>query len=180
MTDRNAQARPASSTDHAFRRGTKESRLKERYRQRFEGIEAAINDAIDSGAFDNLPGKGQPINWQGNHDDENWLANHMLKNAGYKPAWIEDAKRIQAQRESLENLLEMQMRWRLELEPDRIPIDDIHRRFSQTVRRYREDAAALNSLIDRFNLSVPLESAQERRVAIENRLAKFEQRFLTR
>ena len=62
-----------------------------------------INDAIEEGAFDNLPGKGQPVSL----DDDTVtpphlrVANKVLKNAGVLPDWVQTLKDLQAEREEV-------------------------------------------------------------------------------
>src|SRR5579872_1077102 len=55
-----------------------------------------IQEAIDEGAFDNLPGKGQPLDL----DDDPLtpphlrLSNKILKNAGVLPDWMQIDREI--------------------------------------------------------------------------------------
>lgn len=53
--------------------------------------ERKIQEALEEGAFDDLPGKGQPLNLK---DDPNTpphlrLANRILKNANVPPDWVQ-------------------------------------------------------------------------------------------
>ncbi len=108
--------------------------------------ESAIQEAMDEGLFDNLPGRGKPLVWDTAHDDEHWLANHLLKNAGYVPAWIEDAKWIAQEREALKEAIARLAR---------DPAPSVRRTEALRVR-----ASALNRRIDSFNLSVPIDRLQ--------------------
>src|SRR5579871_4708077 len=63
--------------------------------------EQKIQEAIEEGKFDNLPGKGKPLVFD---DDPATpmhlrLANKVLKNAGVLPDWIQVQKDIVAERE---------------------------------------------------------------------------------
>jgi DnaJ family protein C protein 28 len=51
---------------------------------------------MEQGEFDDLPGKGQPVDTSENpfEDPELRLAHRMLRNAGFAPAWIEERKDI--------------------------------------------------------------------------------------
>src|SRR5260221_6764096 len=65
--------------------------------------ERKIQEAIEEGQFDNLPGKGKPIVFD---DDpatppELRMANKILKNAGVLPEWVQVQKDIQAERDEI-------------------------------------------------------------------------------
>ena len=120
--------------------------------------EEAIQEAQDQGLFDNLPGQGEPLVWDTDHDGEHWLAQHMLKSAGYVPAWIDDAKWIAKERGALHETLE-----RLSRDPS--PSE-------RRIADWREKAEALNQRIDTFNLSVPLDRLQVPRLRVETLMAE--------
>src|SRR5437879_3698105 len=69
--------------------------------------ERKIQEAIDEGAFDNLPGKGKPLKL----DDDPFtpphlrLANRILKNAGVLPDWMQLEKDIEAARAECSRML---------------------------------------------------------------------------
>ena len=54
-------------------------------------IEEIIRQAMQEGKFDDLPGKGKPLNLDQNpHQDPDWrVAHHLLKSAGFSLPWIE-------------------------------------------------------------------------------------------
>jgi DnaJ homolog subfamily C member 28 len=58
--------------------------------------EKMIREAIEAGEFDNLPGKGQPIDLSENpfEDPDLRTVHRLLKSAGFAPAWIEERKDI--------------------------------------------------------------------------------------
>src|SRR2546426_10173165 len=62
-------------------------------------IDQKIREAIAQGEFDNLPGKGEPVDLSENpfEDPELRLAHRMLRNAGFAPSWIEERKDIDAE-----------------------------------------------------------------------------------
>jgi DnaJ family protein C protein 28 len=55
-------------------------------------IEQKIRDAQAEGKFDNLSGKGRPLNLDENpFEDPAWtMANDLLKANGFRPDWLED------------------------------------------------------------------------------------------
>ena len=68
-------------------------------------IDRQIRQAIEEGAFDNLPHRGEPLpNDENPYAAELSLAFHVLKNAGFAPPWIEADKEVRellAQRDDI-------------------------------------------------------------------------------
>ena len=58
-----------------------------------------IREAMAEGAFDNLAGAGKPLDLTENpfEDPSDRMANRLLKNNGFSPDWIEEAKEIEAE-----------------------------------------------------------------------------------
>lgn len=94
-------------------------------------VEEQIQDAMARGEFDNLPGKGKPLNLRRAHpwEERDWLANHILSQAHVVPDWVELGEEIEAG-----------LKW-LREHPD-------HPERPERIR-------TLNKLIDRYNLAVP-------------------------
>ena len=67
--------------------------------------ERKIREAMAEGAFDNLKGKGQPLDLEEDpyEDPSMRMAHRLLRNNGFAPAWIEEAK-------DLEHAIEMTRR----------------------------------------------------------------------
>lgn len=148
-------------------------------------VEKQIREAMERGEFDNLPGRGKPldlsedpftpIEWQ--------LAFKILKDAGVAPDWIEQDKEIRLEQVALEAMLKQQARWQREraakaktLAPDKMiaELENLARARKETVTRYRQRAAALNKLIDAFNLKAPNGRLHHARVQIEQEIKKFQ------
>jgi DnaJ homolog subfamily C member 28 len=70
--------------------------------------ERKIQEAIEEGQFDNLPGKGKPLVF----DDDPMtpphlrLANRILKNANVLPEWMQVQKDLQAERQEITQVRE--------------------------------------------------------------------------
>src|SRR6266850_2593039 len=66
-------------------------------------VEKKIREAMEKGEFDNLPGKGEPIDLSENpfEDPAMRTVHRLLRNAGFAPAWIEERKDIDAELERL-------------------------------------------------------------------------------
>lgn len=95
--------------------------------------ERKIQEAIEEGAFDHLDGVGKPLDLSENpfEDASDRMAHRLLKNNGFAPAWIEEAKEIEAEARRLGN-------------PSERLKSDFHSR-----------VAALNRKIVSFNLRAP-------------------------
>lgn len=69
-------------------------------------VESAIQDAMASGAFENLPGAGRPLNF-GQGDalaGDNWIGFRVLQNGGMLPEWLELAREIERDLTRLEQI----------------------------------------------------------------------------
>jgi hypothetical protein len=62
-------------------------------------IDRIIREARESGAFDNLPGKGKPLRWEDDSlvPEEQRMANRLLKNNGFTLDWIEIGRELDAE-----------------------------------------------------------------------------------
>lgn len=95
--------------------------------------ERKIQEAMGDGAFENLEGAGKPLDLGENpfEDPSDRLAHRLLKNNGFAPEWIEEAREIEAESRRL----------RAQGEGDKSDL--------------RERIAALNLRIGAFNLKAP-------------------------
>ena len=95
--------------------------------------ERKIREGMEEGAFDHLEGAGKPLNLEEDPFEPPSLrmAHRILKNNGLSPAWILEAKEIDAESRRLCTL------------PDRSGVD------------VRSRVAALNRRILAFNLKAP-------------------------
>ena len=62
-------------------------------------IDRKIREAMAEGEFDDLSGKGEPIDLTENpFENPDWrMAHRMLRQAGFAPAWIEERKDIESE-----------------------------------------------------------------------------------
>ena len=102
--------------------------------------ERKIREAMEEGAFDHLEGAGKPLDLSENPFEDSGLrmAHRLLKNNGFAPAWIEEAREIEAEFVRLRALGELS-------EPD-----------------FPSRVAALNRRILAFNLKAPALSVHKR------------------
>ncbi len=101
---------------------------------------------MEEGAFDHLEGAGKPLDLRENpfEDPSERMAYRLLKNNGLAPAWIQEAKEIEAE--------SLRLRARGE-----VSAEDL-----------RSRVAALNSRILAFNLKAPASSLHKRVFEIDS------------
>jgi hypothetical protein len=65
--------------------------------------ERKIREAMEEGAFEHLDGTGQPLDLRENpfEDQSLRMAHRLLKNNGFAPSWIEEAKEIERETQLL-------------------------------------------------------------------------------
>lgn len=143
-----------------------------------ERVRDAIEDAIANGAFDNLPGAGQPLDLS---DEDNpfvpsdlRLAYRMLRKHGYVLPWIDERREIEARRRDLEQRESWQLQ-RLRRRIDELPSLPAYLRpyrrekllaeHDEFARRHLEAIGQLNDKIDRYNLAVPNLTLQTHRMS---------------
>lgn len=144
----------------------KSDELKARERARQSLVEQKIQQAMAAGAFDNLPGKGKPLNLKKNpySDSANELAFDLLQNNQLAPEWIERDKEIRRELEAARATL--QAAWQShQLEPAR---------WESALADFTQRLEKLNRKIDDFNLIAPVLSVQRARLRLENELRRLE------
>jgi len=117
--------------------------------------ERKIEEAMQEGKFDNLPGKGKPLPM-----DEEWFvppemrpAVRLLKSAGVLPDWLEYARQIEEMREACRRCWQ-----RAEREYTRIsqqPIEQYTLWLEQRVSELRAAMERVNQLILVYNCCAP-------------------------
>jgi DnaJ homolog subfamily C member 28 len=121
--------------------------------------EKMLREAIEAGEFDNLPGKGQPVDLSENpfEDPDLRVVHKLLREAGFAPAWIEEQKDIAATFEAGRQTLTRA--WKI-YRPGGISPNEVA--WERNVAEFREKAAELNSRIRLYNLKVPSAVFQRR------------------
>ena len=121
--------------------------------------EKMLREAIEAGEFDNLPGKGKPVDLSENpfEDPDLRVVHKLLRDAGFAPAWIEEQKDIAATFEAARQTLTRA--WKI-YRPGGVSPNDVA--WERNVFEFREKAAELNSRIKLYNLKVPSAVFQRR------------------
>ncbi len=147
-------------------------------------VEERILEAQARGEFDNLRGKGRPLDLGGNPWAGDWeMAFKILENAGYAPEWIERDKEIRRELAATQRILtdhidyERKQRARFDY---LAPLACAEREAQllldreQAIARYRVKAAQTNRLIFNFNLIAPTPQVHRQRIDVEAEVRKFE------
>jgi DnaJ family protein C protein 28 len=131
-------------------------------------IDQKIREAIEQGEFENLAGKGAPIDLSENpFEDPDWRTAHrLLRNAGFAPAWIEDRKDIDA--ELVAARVSLARTWMV-LQNARNTEHETSAtiRWENALESFRKKVEELNRRINAWNLKAPAVGFQRKRIDIE-------------
>ena len=139
-------------------------------------ISEQIDEAVAKGAFDNLPGTGQPLRLDEhpNEPADMRMANKLLKDNDLTPAWIGDRKALLAEIEALRAA--MQRQWTLVCahvknagsDPEALK-DSWHRALIQ----WEEQIADLNRRIVDLNITLPVWRMELHRLRLDEELNRI-------
>jgi DnaJ family protein C protein 28 len=140
-------------------------------------IEEHIRQAMQEGKFDDLPGKGKPLELDENpYADPEWqLAFRILKEAGFTLPWIESLKEIETDVESARAALRQAWSWRQQAEAANQPPDFIHLEWERAFHAFQDRLAALNKRIRDVNLEVPNPRFQRPLLDLARELSRMEE-----
>jgi DnaJ family protein C protein 28 len=127
-------------------------------------VEEIIRRAIEEGKFEELPGKGKPLNLDENpHEDPAWrMAHHMLRNAGFSLPWIETRREIEIDLEAARDFLARSRAWRDNaLQQGSCP-DWVEAEWERSLQVFQDQVNELNKRIRSNNLAVPSTRFQRR------------------
>lgn len=129
-----------------------------------KGIEEQIRQAMEEGKFEDLPGKGKPLNLNENPlvDPEWRMAHHLLHSNGFTLTWIEKRKEIEEVHEKARGALARSWGWRQAALERGLPANLVEAEWGRAVEAFREQIAAINKRIFNFNLEVPSDQFQRR------------------
>jgi DnaJ family protein C protein 28 len=125
-------------------------------------IDDQIRKAVNDGKFDDLPGKGKPLNLDENpHVDPDWrLAHHMLKSSGYTLPWIAARREIDALMEAARGALSRAWEWRGRALAGGQPASQVEAEWGRAQQAFAEQVEKINQKIFDYNLQTPSEKFQ--------------------
>jgi DnaJ homolog subfamily C member 28 len=125
-------------------------------------IDKIIRDARERGDFDNLPGKGKPLQWEDESQvpEQERMARRLLRNNNFTLDWIELSRELDAAYQGLREGLEQARRRKEAGELDAAGwfavLDD-----------FRDKVRELNRRVIHYNLRVPNEHFHKRAYPLE-------------
>jgi DnaJ family protein C protein 28 len=138
-------------------------------------VERLIQEAMERGEFDNLPGKGKPLKFDENpylEPGQEW-AFGLLKRNDFAPEWIERDKEIR--KEIAEMRRQLHLAWQ---QRQNNPANES--KWQVALSRFEERLTKLNRKIDAFNLVVPVVSLQRSRLRLADELRRLEKAIDTK
>lgn len=119
-------------------------------------VEEQINEAMARGEFQNLKGKGQPLQLRGDLSKKDEMRQKLRGDAGYGVPWEEVAREIEVMTRRAENELRRAVEFRAAgLSSPRSDRAKIEADFREHLKRVEEVIKAVNSLILKHNLLLP-------------------------
>ena len=120
-------------------------------------IDEQIRKAIQEGAFDNMPGKGKPLDLDINpYEEADWgMAFRMLRSSGYTLPWIETRREIVHELEEARCALARSWQWRSEHQGQKLEPAVIEREWQSALTIFETKIEDLNRRIFNYNLEIP-------------------------
>jgi DnaJ family protein C protein 28 len=126
--------------------------------------EKRLREAIENGEFDDLPGKGEPIDLRENpfEDPDLRTVHRLLRNAGFAPAWIEERKDIDAELAAAQTKLSRA--WALFGKGGKAASEA---EWERSVREFRDQVVELQQRIRIYNLKAPAAVFHRKHIDVE-------------
>jgi DnaJ family protein C protein 28 len=120
-------------------------------------IDRIIEDAIKGGEFDNLAGKGKPLNLDENpYIDREWqLAYHLLKQNGFALQFIEQRQAIEVELASAREALARSWAWRGRALAAGQQSDWVEGEWDKARESFAGIVEKLNAHVKSYNLTIP-------------------------
>jgi hypothetical protein len=138
-------------------------------------IDEQIRKAISEGAFDDLPGKGKPFNFDQNpYEDPGWrIAFHMLRSNGFTLPWIETRQAIEAEYACAVKSLASSWSWRVAALDRNQPNDIVENEWQRALNTFEGVILTLNKQIINYNLEVPSNTFARQNINLVREISKI-------
>jgi DnaJ family protein C protein 28 len=138
-------------------------------------IEELIRRAIEEGKFDNLRGKGKPINLDEHPmEDPEWrVAYHILHSSGFTLPWIETRQEIEEALVEARKTLSHSWEWRQAALAEHRPSEVVQSAWELAIANFRNQIAELNRSISSYNLEAPSQQFQRAILDPEREIEKI-------
>jgi len=123
-------------------------------------IEEHIRRAMEEGKFNDLPGKGKPLNLDDNPlADPEWrLANHVLKSGGFTLPWMEARNELEKDIQAARADLARTWNWKKGVSAAAYAEAEVE--WQRAVKAFHDRVAELNKRIRSYNLGTPSDRFQ--------------------
>lgn len=168
-----------TNSDNSKKENRFEEDAKHRYRMRNDWdnlIEDLIQDGRELGMFDNLPGRGKPLNLKKQvYGADMELAHGLLKDNDLAPAWIMNRRGILQQVDELRQ--DIQRRWTRHAQEFEIITDPRHRdgltiSWDDACLAWEQRIVKLNKQITDYNLKRPIDNMEILKLSLESELKR--------
>ena len=129
-------------------------------------VDRIIKKAIEDGKFDDLAGKGKPLELNENpHVKDGWsLAFDMLSSQGLTLPWIEKRNMIEDSYNKALNIMSRTRKWYLQKKEENEDQKIIETEWEKAKLKFIETVKELNLLIDNYNLEIPNDRFYRKRI----------------
>lgn len=150
--------------------------------------ERKIQEGVEEGKFDDLPGKGKPLDLSEGDSVplDVRMANKVLKNAGVLPEWIQVQHEILSEREEItryrERMAAENLKRRARLEPQNLPSDHAAvRQFAEWHTRCRDNYLRrlkhFNTSVLKFSIIAPSTASPFHSLKVDAEMEAFDAEF---
>ena len=140
-------------------------------------VDQQITEAMREGAFENLPGKGKPLNL--NRDSmvpkDQQMAFNLLRNNDLAPSWIGDRKEIQARTERLHKSIQSDYQWHCRKIAEKSDSSEhlrLQSSWRRKVERWEQEIEELNRRILTHNLQQPIAHLELIKIHLDDLLSR--------
>jgi DnaJ family protein C protein 28 len=138
-------------------------------------VDEIIRRAMERGDFNNLAGKGKPLQLQDNpYEDPAWrMAFRALRSSGFTLPWMETRQQIERDFEEAKNSILRTWKWRNSAIKKAPSNHFVEAEWKRALAEFRQKLDALNKRIFSYNLEVPSELFHRKRINIDRELKKI-------
>lgn len=134
-----------------------------------------IEQAIRDGAFDNLPGRGKPLDLAKDPfvPDDQQMAFKLLQNNDLKPAWISERNDVLAAIQRLRGAIGAGARWHgreVQRTTDPAAHERLEESWTAQLDRWAHEIDALNKRIETLNLQLPVSQLEVFKLRLDDEL----------
>ena len=140
-----------------------------------DNADEAIRRAMEEGGFDNLPGKGKPLDLNENpFEDPEWrAANNMLHSAGFSLPWIESRREIESELQIARSALSSAWARRQSSLAANRPWSLVQEEWQAALGAFEDRIKVINKQIFNYNLEVPLAQLQLLALNVKREIEKI-------